>query len=224
MTFNLAEVPARLDDIAAKYEREGFILLTGVEDQIAARFRAMLARTIGVGEEQFGEMIAPATSAPVFDREIRRRLARVPTSEELTANLLEALGPLLGRLLGPLVHISSTYHAQFKGGLAREVRRGGYAADSDYMEVHGPYLLHQDFAGATIPTSPSALTVWVAVNSCPDWNLRVYPGSHRAAEAIHQNVACKLEYRRQPDMRLAAPWRNWPRQAPVTEVHEASAN
>jgi hypothetical protein len=85
----------------------------------------------------------------------------------------------LTRLIGPLVHVSSTFHAQFKGEGAQKVDHGGYSQATEYMEVHGPYLLHQDFAGASIPTSPSAMTLWVAMNDCPNWNLRLYPGSHR---------------------------------------------
>jgi hypothetical protein len=77
------------------------------------------------------------------------------------------------------VHISSNFHGQFKGGDARPVDHGGYDPNAKYLEVQGQYLIHQDFSGAAIPTSPSALTLWVALNSCPDWNLRVIPGSHR---------------------------------------------
>ena len=46
------------------------------------------------------------------------------------------------------------------------------------MELHGPYLLHQDFAGAAIPTSPSMVTLWTPLNTSSYWNLRLYPGSH----------------------------------------------
>jgi hypothetical protein len=46
------------------------------------------------------------------------------------------------------------------------------------MEVHGAYLLHQDFTGAPIPTVPSGLTMWVGQNDCPNWTLRLYPGSN----------------------------------------------
>ena len=81
------------------------------------------------------------------------------------------------RLFGPLVHVSSNYHAQVKGGDVLRVDRGGGVGE--YREVQGQYLIHQDFTGARIPTSPSQLTLWVAQNSSPDWTLRMYPGSHR---------------------------------------------
>ena len=44
-----------------------------------------------------------------------------------------------------MTHISSSFHPQFKGGLAAPVDQGGYVANLNYMEVHGAYLLHQDF-------------------------------------------------------------------------------
>jgi hypothetical protein len=75
------------------------------------------------------------------------------------------------------VHVSSTFHGQFKGGEVAPVDHGGYA--KDYLEVQGQYLLHQDFSGAAIPTSPCGVTLWVGLNTTPDWNLRLYPGSHR---------------------------------------------
>jgi hypothetical protein len=54
------------------------------------------------------------------------------------------------------------------------------------MEVQQPYLMHQDFAGARIPTSPSAVTFWVGVNTTPDWKLRLYPGTHKLGLLCHQ--------------------------------------
>src|SRR5262249_47214933 len=50
---------------------------------------------------------------------------------------------------------------------------------------------------ASLPTSPSAVTLWIAMNSCPDWNLRVFPGSHRRGLLWHAWVALD-------DPRLAA--------------------
>src|SRR5690348_4347310 len=47
------------------------------------------------------------------------------------------------------------------------------------MEVHGAYQLHQDFTGASFPTSPSHMILWVGLNECQDWPVRLYPRSHR---------------------------------------------
>jgi hypothetical protein len=82
--------------------------------------------------------------------------------------------------------VSSTFHVQYKGGSRRRVEHGGYVPDSDFTELHGQYLLHQDFTGAALPTSPSAVTVWTAMNTCPQWNLRLYPGSHRLGMLCNQ--------------------------------------
>src|SRR5262249_13043401 len=52
-------------------------------------------------------------------------------------------------------------------------------AQQSCMEVHGPYQLHQDFTGASLPTSPAAVILWTGLNNCPDWPVRLYPRSHR---------------------------------------------
>lgn len=162
---------------ATEYEERGFLLVKGAED-VAGHLAAQLAGRIGADGSTLDEMLDPDKPV-VFPRELRERLAKIDTSRELAVSLLETLEPLLRQLIGPLVHVSSSFHGQFKGGVTTDVDHGGYAPKTDYMEVHGAYLLHQDFAGATIPTSPSAVTLWVPLNTCADWNLRVYPGSHR---------------------------------------------
>jgi phytanoyl-CoA dioxygenase PhyH len=86
---------------------------------------------------------------------------------------------VLARLLGPIVHISRDFHAQFKCGATGRVGYGGYDSQQSFMEVHGAYQLHQDFTGASLPTSPSALILWTGLNDCEDWPVRIYPRSHR---------------------------------------------
>jgi hypothetical protein len=100
--------------------------------------------------------------------------------------LLRHLEPLLTAIVGPLVHVSSTFHGQFKGGVTDGIRTYHNENAADFMEVHGPWNLHQDFAGASLPTSPSGLTLWVPMNTCPDWTLRFYPGSHRRGLYCHR--------------------------------------
>lgn len=169
----------QLDDAAQFYGENGFLLLSGMEELIARQFRLILARTIGISEDQMEKVLDPIGAAEIFPAEIRQQLARVPTPKELAQLLLDSLRPILQRLIGPLVHVSSSFHAQFKGGEVQAVDHGGYNAEMEYMEVHGPYLLHQDFAGASIPTSPSMLTLWVSLNSTPCWNLRLFSRSHK---------------------------------------------
>jgi hypothetical protein len=169
----------QLETAAQHYAEHGFILLSGLEDIVTAKFRPMLADRIGVNEQELAAILDPGKSEVVFPPQVRERLGRIETSSHLAQSLLGVLRPLLTRLIGPLVHVSSTFHAQFKGEGVQEVDHGGYSKAAEYLEVHGPYLLHQDFAGASIPTSPSAMTLWVAMNDCPNWNLRFYPGSHR---------------------------------------------
>ena len=180
MDIDLRNLQAeQLNKAEQHYAEHGFILLSGLEDVITAKFRPVLAERLGVDESEMPKILDESNSSVILPPDVRRRLGRVDTPRPFGQSLLDVLEPLLTRLIGPLVHVSSNFHAQFKGLGAKEVDHGGYPADAEHMEVHGPYLLHQDFAGASIPTSPSAVTLWVAMNSCPFWNLRLYPGSHR---------------------------------------------
>jgi len=178
--FDLNDLDQKtLEAAAHHYEEHGFILLTGLKERVTRHFRPVLADMIGIDEAQLADILDPNKPADLFPANVRRRLAQVPTSGELATTLIAGVEPVLRRFIGPFVHVSSTFHGQFKGGSVKAVNHGGYVPEDQYMEVHGAYLLHQDFSGATIPTSPSMLTLWVAINSCPDWNLRIYPGSHR---------------------------------------------
>jgi hypothetical protein len=179
MNFNLQQLGEQhLDDAIHYYAEHGFLVLSGLEDAITTKFRSVLADVIGVEKYNMADILDPENPAKTFPIEIRQRLVRVTTPHHLAQQLLDILKPLLIRLIGPFVHVSSTFHGQFKGGGAKAVDQG-YGADPEYMEVHNPVLLHQDFTGASFPTSPSAVTLWVAMNSYQCWNLRLYPGSHR---------------------------------------------
>lgn len=167
----------RLEAAAQHYEEQGYLVLTGAEQAVTSVFRPILAEIIGVATPDLDELFKPDKPLGILPHEVRRKLSRVETSNRLAESLLTSLEPIVRRLLGPIVHVSSSFHAQLKSAPVKNVERGGY--QSDYLEVHGPYLLHQDFTGANIPTSPSALTLWVAQNTTSNWNLRLYPGSHR---------------------------------------------
>jgi len=167
----------RLDLAAQHYEEHGYFILTGIEQAVAAEYRPILAGIIGVEEQELEHLFAADRPIGILPPEIRQKLARVTATDGLADKLVATLQPVLRRLIGPLLHVSSSFHAQFKGAPVKTVDHGGYG--QDYLEVHGPYLLHQDFTGANIPTSPSAVTLWTALNTTPDWNLRLYPGSHR---------------------------------------------
>ena len=178
MEFALSELLGdRLDAALQRYEEDGFITLRGVADAVTAQFHPILAERLQVDAATFHGMLDPDSPPLLLPVETRARLSRISTSPELAATLVQALQPFFLRALGPFVHVSSTFHGQFKGGEVAAVDHGGYG--KEYLEVQGQYLLHQDFAGAAIPTSPSAVTLWVGMNTTPDWNLRLYPGSHR---------------------------------------------
>jgi hypothetical protein len=185
--FELAELQAEgIEELARQYEEQGACVVRGLDEAVTRHFPPVLMDTMGVSAGEFDSMLDPHGPERIFSPELRQKLARVPSTPALQQALIDNLRRVLLRLLGPLVHVSSTFHAQFKGGKAKPVDHGGYDAKLDYMEVHGAYLLHQDFTGANLPTSPSALTLWVGLNACPDWKLRFYPGTHRLGLLCHK--------------------------------------
>jgi hypothetical protein len=198
MRFDLKDLsPATLERMAALYHERGYFVLDGIEEAITRHFQPIIAEMIGASEAEMRSVLDPNSPPVVLPPEVRQRLSRIDTTPELARAIFTALAPVFVRLIGPLVHISSNFHGQFKGGDAKPVDHGGYDPNAKYLEVQGQYLIHQDFSGAAIPTSPCGLTLWVALNSCPDWNLRVIPGSHRHGLLCQQWL--KLE-----DSRLGA--------------------
>ena len=178
MRFDLREMTgANLDAAARHFDEHGYFMLEGVGEGVTPHFRPLLAEMMGVTATELKKILDPNSEPVTLALEVRQRLSRISTTPALRDALFAAVGPVLSRILGPFAHISSSFHGQFKGGEQRAVDHGGYK--QDYLEVQGQYLLHQDFTGANIPTSPCAVTLWVPQNSCPDFNLRLYPRSHR---------------------------------------------
>jgi len=171
----------RLQEAASRFARDGYLLLDGIQDTVTRQLRRVVAETLGAGDTEIDDLLAPSTDDWNFPLETRRKLSQIETPSSLAFDLIGTLQPVLGALLGPMAHVSSSFHAQFKaaGAMQFAVNHGGYQQQNDHMELHGAYLLHQDFAGAAIPTSPGGLTLWVGLNQCSDWPLRLYPGSHR---------------------------------------------
>jgi ectoine hydroxylase-related dioxygenase (phytanoyl-CoA dioxygenase family) len=164
-----------LDDLAAAYDKNGFCLLSGVDESVTNLFETTLSYVIGESVEAW----LNENSSAVFAPQVRQQLSRVESSGEIKKLTLERFRSVLLKLIGPLSHVSSTFHSQFKHESAKAVDHGGYQSEMEYMEVHGPYLLHQDFAGASFPTTPSMLILWIPLNTSPHWNLRLYRGSHK---------------------------------------------
>ena len=178
--FDLASLDgANLDSLARYYEAEGYCLLGGLENYVTNLYLPALTRNTGLSRSDLEAMLDPGAAELVLPVDLRRKLSRVPTDNDLADQLVWNLRTVLARLLGPVVHVSRDFHAQFKCGATGRVGYGGYDSKQNYMEVHGAYQLHQDFTGASIPTSPSALILWTGLNACPDWPIRIYPGSHR---------------------------------------------
>jgi len=177
MRFDLRDAtPASLAEAAACYGRQGYLLLGGLEQAVLPRFDRALADALRIAPAALGPILdgrhAPEHLAP----EVLARMSKVPTDRELAAGLLDTFEPLLLRLLGAFVQVSSDFHIQFKSGIDGVVDHGGF--HPGHREVQGIHLLHQDFTGASIPTSPSAVTLWVPLNDCDQWTLRMFPGGH----------------------------------------------
>jgi hypothetical protein len=160
------------------YADNGYIRLCGVDD-LVVDFKKEIAQLFDVSVENLGDLLDSGKIIEFFNQNKRKQISKIKTTKEFQAKILNKLSPFLTQLIGPIVHTSSTFHGQFKWGNSLPVDHGGYGENSEYLEVHGRYLLHQDFTGATIPTSPSGVTLWIPLNKCSDWNLRLYPKSHR---------------------------------------------
>ena len=191
MLFNVNELdPRSLNEAARFFDANGYLQLTGLDERVAPAFEDSLAETIGISRVDLQPLLDPGAGAEIFDRGMRQRVSRITTSPRLASTLLGSLSPLLTQLIGPMVHVSSTYHGQFKGGAlsqaAQDIAHYHNETAVDYMEVHGAFRLHQDFTGASLPTSPSGLTLWVALNDCHEATLRIFPGSHRLGMYCHK--------------------------------------
>lgn len=197
MRFRLDQLSgSTLEKAAQHFDTHGFFMIEGVEDALTRHFKPLVAERMKVDSDELERILDPDSPPIVLPEEIRQRMSRITSTPELQQTLLTSLDAVFRRLLGPFVQVSSTFHGQFKGGEARPVDHGGYDPNAKYLEVQGQYLIHQDFAGAAIPTSPCGVTLWTPLNSCADWNLRLYPGSHR------HGLLCQ-EWMKLEDPRLA---------------------
>ncbi len=183
-TFELSLLdltPESLEQAAAFYAENGFLALRDTEATLIPKFEEVLGGILDELDLGLPALLEGSLPLTAITQEQRKRLSQISSSPDLQAWLVATLEPLLLRLIGPVVHVSRDFHAQFKGGdvKAPEVDHGGYPTGTSYLEPFGQYLLHQDFTGASLPTSPGFLTVWVPLTTGPHWGLRLYPGSHR---------------------------------------------
>ncbi len=200
MRFSLSALTTSTDTLEAAarhYEEHGFFMVEGVGEAVTRHYKPLVADRLQVSLADLDGILDPNSPPMILPIETRQRMSRIDTTPELAAALLGNLEPVLERLIGGLLHVSSNFHGQFKGGDVKPVDHGGYDPNAQYLEVQGQYLIHQDFSGAALPTSPCGVTLWTPLNSCADWNLRIYPGTHRFGLLCHEWM--KLE-----DPRLAA--------------------
>lgn len=178
---------SNLEKAAAFYAQNGYLEVTDTESELLPILEQVLEQELNsVGLDLEG-ILGGSTPLSAFSQEQRKTLSQIDTSESLQSQLVTLLEPVLLSLLGPLVHVSSNFHAQFKGAdlSAPPVDHGGYPDDTTYLEPFGQYLLHQDFTGANLPTSPGGMTLWVPSTTGENWGLRLYPGSHRLGILCH---------------------------------------
>lgn len=169
--------PLRPENFAAildHYSRQGFVVLTGVNPRIASVFRSVISSFTGLTEQ---EIERGGNGRPLsLSREARAAVARPDTLPEMQELLTRDLGDLLTELLGPIIHISHTYHPQIKTGVSEGYAVEGYSGDG--AEVRAQYALHQDFTAGRKLTSPAAIVCWIPLNRCDQNTLRLYSKSH----------------------------------------------
>jgi hypothetical protein len=188
--FDLASLKgSALQDFARHYESEGYSILSGLQSQVTDLYLPVLMRSTGLSRNELETILDPSAGDLVLPEELRQKLSRVLTHDDLADQLVTNLRPVLAHLLGPIVHASRDFHVQLKCGATGRIGYGGYNSQHRFMEVHGAYQLHQDFTGASLPTSPSALILWTGLNNCPDWPVRIYPRSHRLGLLCRQFIS-----------------------------------
>lgn len=170
-----------LQQAAEFYSENGFVCVSGTEHVLLPELEAVLSDTLSDLGFDIKDVLSGALPLYEFGQDDRKTLSQIDTSVALQEKLVGLLQPVLLRILGPFVHVSRNFHAQFKGTdlVAPQVDHGGYPDDSKFLEPFGQYLLHQDFTGARLPTSPGGMTCWVPLTVGDNWGLRLYPGSHR---------------------------------------------
>ena len=176
--FDLRELDHdQLEAMSAHYDEQGFVILKGVPESVIRGFKSVIVEAADLDGQEAERFFAPDGHRELLPLETRKRLARISTDPALAQLLLGVFGPVLAAVMGPLIQVSNDFHCQAKGAPNVDIDYGGF--DNEYMAVQGTYLPHQDFTGATFPTSPSFAVLWVGINDCPDWTMRMYPRTHR---------------------------------------------
>src|SRR5947209_18155904 len=106
MIVNLGDwTAAQLEAAARHYEEHGYFLVSGLDQVVRSHFSPLLQTALGVGDREWADVLDPAAALPPFSREVRQRLARLPTPPALADVLLSELRPVFARLIGPLAHV-----------------------------------------------------------------------------------------------------------------------
>lgn len=179
-----------LEEAARYYAAYGVLVIRDIGPSLVSLFEGIMTGVLADLGIDIADVYNGAVSFAAFSPEARKMVSQVRTTPEFSRRLLTILEPLLLRILGPVVHVSRDFHAHFKGSVfpQTETGYGGYPSGTQYLEPFSRFLLHQDFTGANLPTSPSFPTVWVPLTTGPDWGLRLYPGSHRRGLLCNQFV------------------------------------
>lgn len=166
---------ANLDVIEASFQENGVVVLTDVDRAPLDILTRMLSEQSGLTVREIRE--AGQQGGVQIPAEVRQKLARGYMTPELRDASHAVFGDLLVRLVGPLIHISQTFHYQLKPKAERNVILQGYSGDG--REVQALYGIHNEFTAARVLTSPSAVVCWIPLNTFDGKALYFYPGSHR---------------------------------------------
>lgn len=167
---------ANCDDIVNHYDEFGFVLLKGVPQTILTVIHRKVTEITGLEKTDL-EGTHEDRVQRALTPDVRRRLARVAIDSELRNLLFSEFGQLVTHLIGPVVHISESYHVQMKRSAQMDYVLSGYFDDG--KEVEAPYGFHQDFTGGRVTTSPSMMIFWFPLCTRSSPALQVYPKSHQ---------------------------------------------
>jgi len=203
--------PDNMDSIVSHYAREGFVVLTEVEDAFTDEFTNIVAHK-GSLTSQEKDLLGKSGKIDLSPEQIQA-LKRIDVTSELSNLCLDVIGDILLKLLGPIIHTSRDFHFQFKKDNERREILKGYSEDG--VEIQALYGIHNEFTAARILVSPSGLVCWVPLNTYEGCALNLFPGTHRRGLLTNRWLS-KNEIGRAD---MGAPVKYYPRRGEIVLFH-----
>ena len=182
--------PDQLDQAARFFEEHGYVRLSGLRTAVCGAFEDRLAEAIEIPRHELQPLLESAGQLRLLARGAAAPLENlhVAASGSVAALVARADSEDADRAdRAREQHVSRAV----QGRQAQRGRQGHRAlSQRDGGRLHGsarrlpaPSGLH----GRQHPYQPtSGLTLWVALNACPESTLRLFPGSHRLGMFCHK--------------------------------------